>query len=139
MCKNNRKQQNKITCYNIFIKDSFNIIYNRPSLNFLPKHIKNDIIKYKNKKACLIVVELAKIWNNLNNKKIVIKYKNLISKYKYFTNNVYENIIISKIDIFYFCLNINLSIMYIICFYNFLIYCLSKNVLSPTPTLKFDF
>lgn len=141
MLQNNRKQQNKITCYNIFIKDSFNIIYNRASLNFLPKHIKDDIIKYKNKNACLVVIELAKIWNNFNNKKVILKYKILISKYKYFTNNMYENIIINKIDIFYLCLNINLSIIYILCFYKFLNYCLGTNIISiknisPTPTLK---
>lgn len=44
MCRNNKNQQNKITCYNIFIKDSFNVIYNRHSSNFLPKHIKDDIM-----------------------------------------------------------------------------------------------
>lgn len=27
------RNQNKITSYNLFIKDSFNIIYNRPCLN----------------------------------------------------------------------------------------------------------
>lgn len=55
----------KITSYNVFIKDSFNIIYDRPSLCFLPSYIKNIIINYKNKKACLVVIELAKIWKKM--------------------------------------------------------------------------
>lgn len=80
-----RKVKYKITSYNVFIKDSFNIIYNRHSLGFLPKYIKNIIINYKNKKACLVIIELAKIWKNFDNIDIVLKYKNLISKYKYFT------------------------------------------------------
>jgi hypothetical protein len=144
MSENNKKQQNKITSYNIFIKDSFNIIYNRPSLGLLPKYIKTNIINLKNKKLCLIIVELAKIWKNFNNQDIILKYKNLISGYKYFTNNMYENIIINRINIlnkFYLCLNFNLSIIYLFCFYKFLEICLnnSKTIRSiyPTPTLKY--
>lgn len=134
----------KITSYNVFIKDSFNIIYNRPSLGLLPNHIKDIIINYKNKKACIVVIELAKIWKKNDNINIVLKYKNLISKYKYFTNDIYINIIINKISILnkiYLFLNCILSIIYIICFYNFLKYCLCNNRkiiinITPTPTFK---
>lgn len=134
----------KITSYNVFIKDSFNIIYNRPSLGFLPKYIKDIIINYKNKKACLVIIELAKIWMKIDNINIVLKYKNLISKYKYFTNDIYNNIIINQIfilDKIYLFLNCILSIIYILCFYNFLEYCLCKNKeiiinIAPTPTLN---
>lgn len=139
-----RKVKYKITSYNVFIKDCFNIIYNRPSLGFLPTYIKNIIINYKNKKACLVIIELAKIWKNFDNVDIVLKYKNLISKYKYFTNDIYKNIIINKINILsriYLFLNCILSIIYILCFYNFLKYCLYNEYkiiisITPTPTLK---
>lgn len=145
MHMDNRKQQNKITSYNVFIKDSFNIIYNRPCLNFLPNYIKNIIVNYKNKKAYLIVIELAKIWKNFNNKDIILKYKGLISKYEYFTNHMYENIIINKTNILnkiYLCINFKVSIIYLLFFYKFLIICLSNTKLitniSPTPTLKYS-
>jgi hypothetical protein len=141
----NNKRQNKITSYNVFIKDSFNIIYNRPCLNYLPSCIKNNIINYKNKKAYLIIIELAKIWKNFNNKNIVLKYKGLISKYEYFTNHMYENIIIRKTNIlnnFYLYMNLKVSIIYLLFFYKFLINCLSNtNLITnvfPTPTSKYQ-
>lgn len=137
------RNQNKITSYNLFIKDSFNIIYNRPCLNFLPNYIKNIIINYKNQKACLTVIELAKIWKNFNNKDIILKYKKLTSKYEYFTNHMYENIIINKTNIlnnFYLFINFKISVIYILSFYKFLIFCLNDinliTNISPTPTLK---
>lgn len=133
----------KITSYNVFIKDSFNIIYDRPSLGFLFSYIKNIIINYKNKKACLVVTELAKIWKKNDNINIVLRYKNLISNYNYFTNDIYKNIVINKIYIlnnFYLFLNCILSIMYIICFYNFIEYCLcnKKIIINITPTQTFN-
>ena len=139
----NKKQQNKITSYNIFIKDSFNVIYNRPSLGFLPDYIKNVIINYRNQKAYLIVIELAKIWNIFNNQNIVFKYKNLTSKYNYFTNSLYENMIIDKKNILNkinLCLNFKLSIIYILCFYKFLANCLGNTKINTNilPTQSFN-
>lgn len=135
------KTNYKITCYNIFIKDSFNIIYNRPSLDFIPKSIKNIIVKYRNKNACYVVVKLAKIWSNNDNKNIVLKYKSLAIKYKYFTNNIYKDIIINKIKILnkvYLFSNSILSIMYILCFYKFITFCLKDTNILPTPTIIQD-
>lgn len=87
--KNNNK---KLTAYNIFIKDSFNIIYNRPCLNILPINIKNNISKYKNKKACIVVVELAKLWIDPKNYTIIYKYKLFNNQISFFTNNTYNYI-----------------------------------------------
>lgn len=137
----------RLHSYNIFIKDSFNTIYNRPNLGFLPEKIKNIVIKYKKKKADIVIVGLAKIWKDLNNQIIISKYKSLTSKYIYFTNDIYKNIV-KKNDIFkkFFELYINIicSIIYILCFYNFLIICLIMNekrklYIIPTSTLKINY
>lgn len=90
MIKGNRK----ITSYNVFIKDSFNIIYNRKSLNILPDHIKKDIIKYKNKKANIVIIELAKIWMDDDNCIIKHKYKKFDNNNIFLTNNIYNSIIL---------------------------------------------
>jgi hypothetical protein len=84
----------KITTYNVFIKDSFNIIYNRKSLNILPEYIKKDIYKYKNIKANIVIVVLAKIWMDENNYYIKHKYKMLDNINILFTNNLYNSIIL---------------------------------------------
>lgn len=88
------KENKKITAYNVFIKDSFNIIYDRKSLNILPEYIKKDIYKYKNKKANIVIVVLAKIWMDSNNSSIKYKYKMFDNKNIVFTNNIYNSIIL---------------------------------------------
>ena len=88
------KENKKITSYNIFIKDSFNIIYNRESLNILPDYLKKDIYRYKNKKANIVIVELAKIWMDKGNYIIKHKYKMLDNKNIFLTNKIYNSIIL---------------------------------------------
>lgn len=88
------KENKKITSYNIFIKDSFNIIYNRESLNILPDYLKKDIYRYKNKKANIVIVELAKIWMDKGNYIIKYKYKMLDNKNIFLTNQIYNSIIL---------------------------------------------
>lgn len=90
MIKGNRK----ITSYNVFIKDSFNIMYNRESLNILPDYIKKDIIKYKNKKANIVIIKLAKIWMDDDNRIIKHKYKKFDNNNIFLTNNIYNSIIL---------------------------------------------
>jgi hypothetical protein len=89
-----KKQRKKLTAYNIFIKDSFNTIYNRKCLNILPIYIENNISKYRNKKACIVIIELAKLWINPQNNEIVYKYKLYSNQISFFTNNTYNSIVL---------------------------------------------
>jgi hypothetical protein len=82
----------KLTAYNIFIKDSFNAIYSRKCLNILPIYIKSNISIYKNKKACIVIIELAKLWIDPKNSEIVYKYKLYNNQISFFTNNTYNSI-----------------------------------------------
>ena len=122
-----------ITAYNTFIKDAFNIIYNRPCLNILPKDVKNVICKYKNIRANIVIIELAKIWKRNTSKTIVFRYKTLIQKIGLFTNQIYNNIAIyntiyeknNKNVYLFLSFNLIFPFVYILSFLMFLIICLS--------------
>lgn len=94
MSNQNKKLRKKLTAYNIFIKDSFNTIYNRKCLKILPVYIGNNISKYKNKKACIVIIELAKLWIDPKNNEIVYKYKLYSNQISFFTNNTYDSIVL---------------------------------------------
>ena len=104
-----------ITAYNTFIKDAFNVIYNRPCLNILPNNVKNVI------------------WKRSASKTIIFKYKYLVQKVGVFTNQIYNNIVIYRTvnnknnyniltDVLF---NLTFPIMYILLFFIYLIMCLS--------------
>lgn len=84
----------KLTSYNIFIKDSFNTIYNRKCLKILPIYIENTISKYKNKKACIVIIELAKLWVDPKYSEIIYKYKLYNNQILFFTNDTYNSIVL---------------------------------------------
>ena len=94
MSNQNKKLRKKLTAYNIFIKDSFNTIYNRKCLKILPTYIENNISKYKNKKACIVIIKLAKLWTDPKNNEIVYKYKLYSNQISFFTNNTYDSIVL---------------------------------------------
>lgn len=94
MSNQNKKLRKKLTAYNIFIKDSFNTIYNRKCLKILPIYIENNISKYKNKRACIVIIELAKLWIDPKNNEIVYKYKLYSNQISFFTNNTYDSIVL---------------------------------------------
>lgn len=94
MSNQNIKLRKKLTAYNIFIKDSFNTIYNRKCLKILPIYIENNISKYKNKRACIVIIELAKLWIDPKNNEIIYKYKLYSNQISFFTNNTYDSIVL---------------------------------------------
>lgn len=60
----------------------------------MPDYLKKDIYRYKNKKANIVIVELAKIWMGKGNYIIKHKYKMLDNKNIFLTNQIYNSIIL---------------------------------------------
>jgi hypothetical protein len=84
----------KLTIYTVFIKDSFNIINNKLTLNYLPNDIETKIKLYKDKKPSEQMKSLSEIWKTIGND-VKMKYKTL-TKDKNFTNSKYNEKVVSQ-------------------------------------------
>lgn len=84
----------KLTIYTVFIKDSFNIINNKLTLNYLPNDMETKIKLYMDKKPSEQMKGLSEIWKTIGND-VKMKYKTL-TKDKNFTNFKYNEKVVSQ-------------------------------------------
>lgn len=89
-----KKKDNKLNHYNIFMMDVYNIENNKTHLNILSNDIKNQIILQKEDNDN-ILIRCSKIWNSDVNEKIKNEYKKL-TKDRIFTKCDYEKLLLNN-------------------------------------------